>query len=50
MEKAPALFDAVALSMGCVLALRAVIEYPDCIRHLVLVAPTRWDPGQPLRS
>lgn len=40
MAKAPPLFDAVAFSMGCVLALRAAIECPDRLRRLVLVAPT----------
>lgn len=40
MERAPDLFDAVALSMGCVLALRAAIECPHRVRRLVLVAPT----------
>ncbi len=38
MATLPTLFDVVALSMGCVLALRAAIEYPHRVRRLVLVA------------
>lgn len=48
LEKAPVVFDAVALSMGCVLALRAAIECPHRVRRLVLVAPTGGCPVGPL--
>ena len=36
----PDRFDLVAMSMGCVLALRAALECPQRIRRLVLIATT----------